>query len=126
VRGRAGQHFANLLGQFGRNDFVGIEQQNPITGAVVDGDVLLLAVTRERLVDENLRSERFGNRSRAIRGAAIDDRNLIGPSHTREGARQVRLFIFGDHRDRESLRHERGRPGGEGSAPPEPWRKCNK
>ena len=44
------QQFADFLLKFERQHLVGIQQQNPVTGAKIQGDVLLFCVAAERVI----------------------------------------------------------------------------
>ena len=83
----AGEQGANLGLQFGGEDFVGVEQKNPVGGAMVEGDVLLLAVATEGMVT-GFCAEGLADLDGAVARAGVDEDEFIGPADTLESARR--------------------------------------
>lgn len=64
---------------------------------MVEGDVFLLAVTGEGLVDVDFGSIGLGDGDGAIAGAGVDDDDFVCPADAFEGAGQVGFLVEGDH-----------------------------
>lgn len=91
------EHLLDALRQFGRDDLIGVEKKNPVTGAVIERDVFLLAVAGEWLVDVNLCAKGFRDGDGAVARAGIDDDEFVGPADTFQGAGKVSFLIESDH-----------------------------
>ena len=94
--GLAAQHLENLILQFGSEDFVGVEKQNPVGGAEVEGDVFLFAVATEGMVG-GLCAKRLGDFESAVLRAGVDEDDFVGLAHALQGAGKVGLLVHGDH-----------------------------
>jgi hypothetical protein len=100
---------ADGLLEGGGEHFVGVEEENPVAGALVDGGVLLAAVAFE-ILGEYECIEGARDVKGAIGGVGVNDEDLVGEADGLEGARKVALFVHRDHGDGEghgALREER-------------------
>ena len=95
--GHAALHqIANFRDQRGREDFIGIEAENPLARREVDGFVLLLGITQPVLmIEPNAEALRdFGG---AVGRAAVEKDDLVGDIGDRgEHARDGAVFILRD------------------------------
>src|ERR1700691_3038592 len=68
----------DLVAHRGGAAFVGVETEDPLAAARLDGPVAKVAEARERHLD-NTRAKRRRNVTRAVGAFGIDDDDLIGP-----------------------------------------------
>src|SRR6202167_5992529 len=78
VRRRSAEQPYDLVPHRGRAAFVGVETEDPLAAARLDGPVAKVAEARERHLD-NTRAKRRRNVTRAVGAFGIDDDDLIGP-----------------------------------------------
>ena len=96
---RAGQQRTYLLLQFRRQHLVGVQQQNPLAGAQLQRHIFLLAVPAKCVITR-LRPKALGNLNRAVLRARVHHDDLVGPTHTFQRARKVRLLVHRNHGNR--------------------------
>ena len=101
-----GEGLADLLLEFGGELFVGVEREDPVAGALGEGEVLLLGEAGPGAVEDS-GVEAAGDVEGAVGGAGVDDDDLVGPGDAGEGAREVLFFVEGD--DRDGQERHRGR-----------------
>ena len=87
--------FGNLLREFWRHTFVGVEIEDPVVASLLGGVVLLRCVTRPGS-NEDAISELASDLNRAIRTFGIDDDDLIRPRQRLQRVGDVVLFVVGD------------------------------
>ena len=112
VGGTSIEQGANLLGQFRAHFLVRVEREDPVSGALCYGGVLLGSEALP-VFDEKFRANLVRGYRSAIGRTVVDDDDFTGPADTRKSAGQVGFFVLRDDRDRKGERHEL-------------WRKCNK
>ena len=100
----AGEQLANLLLRLLGEDFVGIDEEDPVAGAQVERDILLLAVAVEAVI-EGLGAKGSGDFDGVVFRSLIDDDNLVGPANALQSARQVRLLVHGNDGYGQGLAH---------------------
>ena len=81
-----------LRGQY----FIGVEEQDPVGGAKVEGNILLLAVAAKDVI-AGPGTEGFSDFDGPVFGTGIDHDDFVGPLDTLERARQVGLLVHGNH-----------------------------
>lgn len=91
---------ADLGGEFGGDDFVGVDVEEPGVGAVVEGAVDLSAVAAPGLVEDG-GAEATGDVEGGVGGTGVDEDDLVGPGDGFEGARNVLGFVHGNDGDGE-------------------------
>ncbi len=111
VLGVAGEQLADALLERSGENLVGVEQEDPVRGAFVDGGVLLATMTFEGL-DEDPGVVAASDLQGAIGGEGVDDDDLVGEAHGVEGARKIGLLVHRDHGDGESHGHSGGERDG--------------
>ena len=107
--GGSGEQGADGGLEVGGEDFVGVEEEDPVAGALVDGGVLLAAVAFE-VFSEDAGVEGAGDVEGAVGGVGVDEDDLVGEGDGCKGAGQVGLLVHRDHGDGEG--HGTLRDGG--------------
>ena len=105
-----GESLANLLLEFGGELFVGVEREDPVAGALREGEVFLCSEAGPGAVEDG-GVEAACDLEGTIGGAGVDDEDLVGPGDAGEGAREVRFFVEGDDRDGQERHRGRSFPG---------------
>ena len=85
--------------QITRNALVGVEGQNPIVVSKLCGVVLLSAIARPASMDDSVRVA-LSPLDRAVRAAAVDHDDLVGPTDRFERGIDVRGFVQSDDDNR--------------------------
>ena len=90
--GLTGEYGADLDLELGGEGFVGVEGEDPGSGALLDREIFL---TGEALpgFEEEFGFVRGGDLEGAVGGAGVDDDDLVGELDAREGAGQIGLFV---------------------------------
>jgi hypothetical protein len=102
-RGIAWEQGADLGLEFGGQLFVGVQREDPGTGAFLDGGVLLCGKALPWLRDDG-GVEGAGDLEGTVGGTGVEDDDLVGELDAQKGAREVGLFIERDNRDGEQWR----------------------
>ncbi len=97
---------ANFLLELGGELFVGVEREDPVAGALGEGEVLLCGEAGPGALEDR-GVEAACDFKGAVGGAGVYDDDLVGPGYAGEGAREVLFFVEGD--DRDGQERHRGR-----------------
>ena len=109
---RVGDSFGEFRFRLRRQDFVGIENENPFIAKlqVLERPVLFLRPGAVEFELHHFGAELLGNRDRTICALGIDDKNFVRPFHAVETAWQIHRFIFNWNDDgNRNARVHRGR-----------------
>ena len=82
------------LREFRIDDFIGVEEQNPVVPGCLDAALPLRHEAEPSLLDD-VRTEGVGDRLRSIRAAGVNDDAVVSPSHAGEAAPDVTRLILG-------------------------------
>jgi len=97
---------ADFLLQFGGKLFVGVKGEDPIAGALSEGEVFLCGETTPWALKDS-RVEAAGDVESAIGRARVYDDDFVGPGCAGKGACKILFFVEGD--DRDGQKRHRGR-----------------
>jgi hypothetical protein len=92
----AGEEGADLDLEFLGDLFVGIEGEDPVRGALIDGGVFLGGESLPWLAEDFGVGEGGCDLDGAVGGAGVDDDELVSPADAGEGAAEVGLLVAGD------------------------------
>lgn len=101
----AGEHGADLGLEFGGEGFVGVEGEDPSSGALLDREILLTGETLPGF-EEEFGFEGGGDLEGAVGGAGVDDDDLVGELDAGEGPGQIGLFVERDDGYGQLRRHD--------------------
>ena len=111
VGGRVrGQQVLDLSLELGAEFLIGVEREDPGSGALGDGGVLGYGEALPGFV-EHLGVERAGDFDGAVGGGGVENDDLVGKLDAGQSAREIRLLILGDDGDGESLRRRQSSQG---------------
>jgi len=105
-----GEGVFNLACEIPGHLFVGVEEQDPCAGRVVEGNLFLLDVIGKFLF-KDARAQFLGDGDCTISGEGIDENEFVAKSRATEALADQLLFVASDDDERE------GWSGGHGNKP---------